>query len=360
MPTRRTTFSKFVIEDLRRAGGRHDPELAALLNDLQRAGKLIGAAVSRGALAEAGAIVTTSVQVAGAAPERLDRAAEGIMIGATEWGGQLCGMVSATLPAPYPIPDEFPRGRYLLLFDPLNGADNLDVGQTVGTFFSVLRVPEGVTEPEPAHYLQPGREQVAAGYMLFGPVLMMVITLGAGVHGFTLDREAGAYTLTHPNMRIPPDCHEVAVDAGNEPHWEEPVRRYVSECTQGETGPRGQRFGLRWMDSLVAELHRVLVRGGVFLLPRDTSPDGKTGYALLLTEANPVAMLVEQAGGAASTGRGPVLDVAPQAIHARVPLIFGAKPEVERIEHYHRQHDRGDMATFESPLFRHRTIFRGG
>jgi len=358
MPYRRTTFSKFIIEDLRRGGGPHDPELAALLNDMQRAGKLIGAAVSRGALDTPGALVTTDRQVPGAPPESLEQVANNILIGATEWGGQICAILSGLLAEPYSVPKEYPRGRYMLVIDPLDGAANLDVGLTVGTFFSILRAPEGVSEPKPKDFLQTGRAQVAAGYALFGPVCMMVITLGAGVHGFTLDREAGAYTLTHPNMRIPEASCEFAVDAANEPFWEEPVRRYVAECTAGTEGPRKQVHTLRWIDSMVAELHRILVRGGVFLMPRDTREKGKPGHTHLLYEANPIALLVEQAGGAAITGRRPVMDVVPDAIHQRVPLIFGSKAEVERLQHYHHLYDTGQMKPFDAPLFKQRSIFR--
>jgi fructose-1,6-bisphosphatase I len=358
MAYRRTTYSKFVIEDLRRQGSQHDPELAALLNEMQRAGKLISAAVSRGALDAAGAMVTTSVQVAGAPPEKLDQVANQILIGATEWGGQLCGILSGAMDAPYAIPKEYPRGRYLLLLDPMEGADNLDVGLPVGTFFSVLRAPEGVTDALPEHFLQPGRQQVAAGYVLFGPAGMMVITTGAGVHGFTLDREAGAYTLTHPNMRIPERACDLAVDTANEAHWEDPVRRYVAECTAGAAGPRGEAYSMRWVDSLVVALHRILVRGGVCMIPRDVRAHGKSGHTHLLYEANPVAMLVEQAGGAASTCRAPVLDVVPESIHQKTPLVFGCKRDVDLIERYHALHDGGEALIFDAPLFKKRSLFR--
>ena len=358
MPYRRTTFSKFVIEDLRRNGSPKDTELAALLNDLQRAGKLIAAAVSRGALDTPGALVTTSVQRAGEPAEPLHQVINTIMIGATEWGGQLCGMVSGALPEPYVVPQDYPHGQYMLVFDPLDGAGNIEVGLPGGTFFSVLRAPDGVTDPEAADFLQPGRQQVAAGYALFGPVSMMVITLGAGVHGFTLDREAGAYTLTHPNMRISETTHDFAVDTANEPHWEEPVRRYVAECTLGAEGPRSSTYTMRWTDSLVAALHRILIHGGVFFMPRDTREQAKGGHLHLMYEANPVAMLVEQAGGAASTGREAVLDVTPTDIHQRVPMIFGTRPEVELIQRYHQAYDRGESLVFDAPLFKKRSIFR--
>ena len=359
MPYRRTTFSKFVIEDLRRGGqGGHDPELAALLNDLQRAGKLIGAAVGRGALDSPGATVTTSVNVPGEPPKKLAEVANLIMLSACEWGGQLCGMLSSALAEPHAIPAQYPHGRYMLLFAPLDGATNLDVDLTVGTIFSVLRAPEGVTDPTPADFLQPGRRQVAAGYALFGPVAMMVITLGAGVHGFTLDREAGAYTLTHPNMRIPDQGCELAIDAALEPHWETPIRRFVQEYTTFGGGSRDGQNSIRWIDSLVAEVHRILLRGGVFLQPRDTRDTSRLGHVHLLAEANPIAMIVEQAGGAASTGRVSVLDVVPEHIHQHIPLILGDRADVQRLQGYHTAYDRGESMVFEAPLFKQRSIFR--
>jgi fructose-1,6-bisphosphatase I len=358
MPYRRTTFSKFVIEDLRRKGSRHDPELSALLNDLQRAAKLVGAAVARGALGNQGAIVTTSTTVTEQPATPLAEVANLIMLSATEWGGQLCGILSCAMMEPYEIPAEYPRGRYLLIFSPLDGAKNLDVDLTVGTIFSVLRAPEGVSNPTPADFQQQGSRQVAAGYALFGPVSMMVITLGAGVHGFTLDREAGAYTMTHPNMRIPDHGREFAIDAALEPHWEAPVRRFVQEYTGGGAGPEGTGFTLRWIDSLVSEVHRVLLRGGVFLHPRDTRDTTKLGHVHLLAEANPIAMIIEQAGGSATTGRLPVLSVEPDSLHQRVPLLLGAKGDIARVEGYHHAYDRGETMVFESPLFKKRSLFR--
>jgi fructose-1,6-bisphosphatase I len=359
MPYRRTTFSKFVIEDLRRGGGGgHDPELAALLNDLQLAGKLIGAAVSRGALDSPGAIVTTSLTVPGEPPQNMSTIANDIMLSACEWGGQLCGILSSALATPHAIPAQYPRGRYMLLFAPLDGAANLDVDLTVGTIFSVLRAPAGVTDPTPADFLQPGRRQVAAGYALFGPVAMMVITLGDGVHGFTLDRDAGAYTLTHPNMRIPEAGCELAIDAALEPHWETPIRRFVQEYTAHGAGPEGRNCTIRWIDSLVAEVHRILLRGGVFLHPRDTRNTKKMGHLHLLTEANPIAMIIEQAGGVASTGRVPVMEVQPDHIHQHVPLILGPRRDIERLQNYHLAYDRGESMVFEAPLFKQRSLFR--
>jgi fructose-1,6-bisphosphatase I len=357
MPYRRTTFSKFIIEDLRRQGSGHDPELAALLNELQRAAKLVGAALARGALDSSGAVVTVEATGPAEPPQKLREVANLIMLSATEWGGQLCGILSSALTEPHTIPAEYPRGRYMLVFTPLDGEADLDVGMTVGTIFSVLRAPEGVTDPKPADFLQPGRTQVAAGYALYGPVAMMAITLGAGVHGFTLDRDAGAYTLTHPNMRIPERGSELAIDSALELHWETPVRRYVQEyVSRGNAA--GEGCSIRWIDSLVAEVHRLLLRGGVFLHPRDTRDQKRYGCVHLLTEASPLAMIMEQAGGAASTGRRPILDVAPDSIHQRVPLILGTRAEVERLQGYHHAYDRGEAMVFEAPLFKQRSLFR--
>ena len=356
MSYHRTTFGKFIIEHSDRDGVR-DAELAALLNDVQRACKFIAAAVSRGVL---GAVPATAARVNVHAEEQkpLDVIANEIMIKTCEWGGQLRGMVSEELDEPYAIPRQYPRGRYLLVFDPLDGSSNIDVNMTVGTIFSVLRAPEGVVEPKSEHFQQRGAAQVAAGFAVYGPTAMLIITLGKGVHGFTLDRETGAFTLTHPDMRIP-DAHEFAVNASNARFWEPPVRRYVDECIDGKSGPRGVDFNMRWIASMVAEVHRILIRGGLFMYPRDTRDAAKPGRLRLLYEASPMAMLIEQAGGAASTGRERILDVVPAGIHQRVPVILGSKHEVERLVGYHRAYDRGEALMFDTPLFNTRSLFRG-
>jgi fructose-1,6-bisphosphatase len=370
----RTTLSKFIIEEQRRLEG--GAELIALVNDIQTACKYIASAVARGALIEMparfalggdsplgrpGGLVgagggTGSVNVQGEEQKPLDVVANDIMIGSCEWGGYLAGMVSEEMEAPYPIPAQYPRGRYLLVFDPLDGSSNLDVNVTVGTIFSVLRAPEGVTDPQPADFLQPGARQVCAGYALYGPAAMIVITLGTGVHGFTLDPEIGAYILTHPNLAIAEDTQEFAINASNQRFWEPPVRRYVEECVAGRSGVRGKDFNMRWIASLVAEVHRILMRGGLFMYPADTRDPRKPGRLRLLYEANPMAMLIEQAGGAASTGRARILDVVPTELHQRVPVILGSRNEVARLARYHAEHDRGEVA-FTSPLFNERTLF---
>ncbi|WP_114393869.1 class 1 fructose-bisphosphatase [Oleisolibacter albus] len=355
MPDRRTTFSRFIIEDQRRRGGP-DTELTALLNDIQTACKHIACAVARGGLNAP--LAQAGINVHGEEQKPLDLLANDIVLRACEWGGQLCGMASEEMEQPYTIPDHYPRGRYLLVFDPLDGSSNLDVNVTVGTIFSVLRAPDGVTEPTEADFLQPGTQQVAAGFALYGPTSMIIASLGNGTHGFTLDPEIGAYTLTHPDMRIPERTCEFAINASNERFWEPPVRRYVMECVQGKAGPRGSDFNMRWIASLVAEVYRILIRGGLFMYPRDTRESCKPGRLRLLYEANPIAMLVEQAGGAASTGRARILEVEPASLHQRAPLILGSAQEVERLVRYHAEHDRGEDEVFEAPLFGIRSLFR--
>ncbi|HYG87015.1 MAG TPA: class 1 fructose-bisphosphatase [Azospirillum sp.] len=355
MQHRRTTFSTFMSEEQSRHGGP-DAALASLLNDIQMACKRIGAAVSRGRLNAAA--VDTSVNVHGETQQPLDVIANDIVLRTCEWGGKLCGMVSEEMERPYAIPRLYPRGRYLLVFDPLDGSSNIDVNLTIGTIFSVLRAPDGVSDPQDADFLQPGTAQVAAGFALYGPTSMLVVTLGAGVHGFTLDPECGAYALTHPDMRIPETTREFAVNAANARFWEPPVRRYVEECVQGKAGTRGCDFNMRWIASLVAEVYRVLVRGGLYMYPGDARNTTEPGRLRLLYEANPMAMIVEQAGGAASTGRERVLDLQPRALHQKAPLILGSRTEVERLVSYHRIHDCGEDLAFDSPLFNTRSLFR--
>jgi fructose-1,6-bisphosphatase len=345
MPYRRTTLSKFIIEDQRRSGAPQ-PDLTSLLNDIQTACKLIAVAASRGVLDQAAG-----------GEARLDAVADDIMRHTCEWGGQLRGMASRQANEPYQIPLLYPRGRYLLVFDPLEGAADIDVNVRVGTVFSVLRCPDGVEHPEAGDFLLPGRAQVAAGYAIYGPVAMIVLTLGAGVHCFTLDRDIGAYTLTHPAIAVPPATRECAINAANQRYWEPPVRRYVEECIEGSAGPRGSDFSMRWVASLVAEVHRILLRGGVFICPGDSDDPAAGGGLRLLHAANPLAMLVEQAGGAASTGRQRILDIQPSHIDQTIPVVLGSRDEVARLTAYHGEHDRGEEPVFKTPLFNVRSLF---
>lgn len=209
------------------------------------------------------------------------------------------------------------------------------VNVSIGTIFSIPRCSEGVDAPAEAHFLQPGAHQVAAGYCIYGPSTQLVFTAGRGVHGFTLDRDVGEFLLTQPAMTIPPDTGEFAINVSNQRFWEPPVRRYIDECLAGRDGPRGKDFNLRWIASLVAEVHRILNRGGIFLYPRDTREPRRPGRLRLLYEANPMALIVEQAGGGATTGTRRLLDLQPEALHQRVPVILGSRREVERVTGYH-------------------------
>ena len=354
MRERYTTLTDFLIGSQNQAGV--DADLIALLNHVQNACKSIGKAVSRGRL-ESMAGIDTTINVQGEDQKPLDVLSNTIILRACEWDGQLCGMVSEEIEEVYPVPGTYPRGRYLMAFDPLDGSSNIDINVTVGTIFSVLRAPEGCEIPTAQDFLQPGTRQVAAGYAVYGPASMIVLTLGDGVHGFTLDRDIGIYVLTHQNMRVPETTSEFAVNASNQRFWEPPVRRYVEECVQGQAGPRGADFNMRWIASMVADVHRILLRGGLYMYPRDSKDPRKAGRLRLLYEANPAAMLMEQAGGAASTGRERILDIVPDAPHQRISLILGSRHEVERLVEYHAAHDRGESAVFEAPLFNTRSLF---
>jgi fructose-1,6-bisphosphatase len=326
MFTRRTTLSKFLIEQLK--SSPDGQALAALLVDVAAAIKAISAVAAKGALdGHVGAL--DSVNVRGEAQKPLDVLTNDIVLRHCDWGGLVAGMASEELEKPFDIPSEYSRGRYLLLFDPLDGSQNIDLNVAVGTIFSVL-VHARDDAPVEADYLQAGSKQVAAGYAIYGPSTILVLTVGHGTHGFTLDREIGNFILTHPNLRVPDETDQFAINTSNERFWEPPMRRYVEECKAGKSGPRGRDFNMRWIASMVADVHRILVRGGVFSYPRDNKAN-KSGRLRLLYEANPMALLIEQAGGAASTGRARLLDVAPEQLHQRVPVVLGSRCEVERI-----------------------------
>ncbi|MDQ3150582.1 MAG: class 1 fructose-bisphosphatase [Actinomycetota bacterium] len=349
----RTTLARFLIEERRRHPGASG-ELNALVLDVALACKAIARQVAYGALGGVlGAAGETNVQ--GEAQQKLDVLANDLFLRVNEYGGLVAGMASEELAEPYVIPAQYPRGKYLLAFDPLDGSSNIDVNVAVGSIFSVLRTPTSGADASAGDFLQPGSEQVCAGYAIYGPSTMFVLTVGTGVHGFTLDPQLGEFILTHPAMKLPETATEFAINASNRRFWEPAVKRYVDECLAGSSGPRAKDFNMRWVASLVAETHRILTRGGVFLYPRDTKDPAKPGRLRLLYEANPVAFLIEQAGGLASTGHERVLDVAPDDLHQRIAFIFGVGEEVERIEEYHRKHND---AEYDAPLYGDRGLFR--
>ncbi|MCL2778256.1 MAG: class 1 fructose-bisphosphatase [Polyangiaceae bacterium] len=359
LSTHRTTLSKFVIEQLKNSPDGQ--ELAALLIDVTAAIKAISAIVAKGALEgnatnAVGADSPKTTNVHGEVQGPLDLLTNEIMLHQCDWGGLVAGMVSEEMEKPYDIPTEYARGRYLLLFDPLDGSSNIDFNVSVGTIFSVLDHGKN-SNPTQADYLQPGSRQVAAGYAIYGPATIMVLTVGQGTYGFTLDHEIGNFILTHSNLRVPEETDQFAINASNERFWEPPMQRYVQECNAGKTGPRERDFNMRWIASMVADVHRIMIRGGVFSYPRDNKSN-QNGRLRLMYEANPMALLIEQAGGAASTGRGRILDEQPQGLHQRIPVVLGSRREVERIERYHREFDAGTDKPFVSPLFNERSLFR--
>jgi len=349
------TLTQFIIESQRRYP-QATGEFSGLLNVIATACKVIASAAGKGALA--GVLGSAEqVNVQGETQKNLDVISNEILVRATEWGGHLAALASEEMEDIYAVPDNYPCGKYLLLFDPLDGSSNIDANISVGTIFSVLRSPDPTAPPCLEHFLQTGVEQVCAGYALYGPATMIVLTTGQGTHGFTLDRDVGEFILTHPAMQVPAATQEFAINTSNTRFWEPPVKRYIDECLAGGGGSRGKDYNMRWIASLVAEAHRILTRGGVFLYPRDSKDPDKPGRLRLLYEANPIGFIIEQAGGACSTGRGRVLEVAPAALHQRVPLIFGSREEVEHIELLYRAHDDGTDEPYRSPLFHERGFF---
>ncbi len=327
------SLTRFLIEE-QREHQHLTADLRLLIEVVARACKAISIAVGKGAL---GGVLgsANSENVQGEVQKKLDVLSNDILLEANEWGGHLAAIASEEMDLPHAIPHRYPKGEYLLLFDPLDGSSNIDVNVSVGTIFSVLRCPDGVTEPTSRDFLQPGARQLAAGYAVYGPSTILVLTIGAGVYSFTLDREVGSFVLTGRNLRIPEETQEFAINMSNQRHWEAPMQRYIGELLAGSKGPRGKDFNMRWVASMVADVHRILTRGGIFIYPRDLKDPGKPGRLRLMYEANPMAFIVEQAGGAATTGRERLLDVIPGELHQRVPVFLGSKSEVERVTAYH-------------------------
>ncbi len=349
----RTTLSKFLIQQLK--GSPEQNDLAALLVDIAAAVKAISAMTAKGELGGVlGSLESTNVQ--GETQKKLDVMSNTAFINTFSMGGLVAGLASEENDDPVEIDPQDGSGRFLAIFDPLDGSSNIDVNVSVGSIFSVLRAPQG-RSPTAEDYLRPGRHQLAAGYAIYGPSTMFVLTVGKGTHGFTLDREVGNFILTHPHMEVPADTSEFAINASNERFWEPPVQRYVVECKNGKTDLRGRDFNMRWIASMVADIHRILMRGGVFMYPRDTKDLSKPGRLRLMYEANPMSFVIEQAGGIGSTGRERIMDLQPSEIHQRVPVIIGSRNEVERIERYHLEYDRGEDAQYTSPLFQERSLF---
>ena len=333
----RISLTRYLVEQ-QRVDGLIPSQLRLLLEVVARACKGISQSVNKGAIGGVlGSADTENVQ--GEMQKKLDIIANEVLIEANEWGGHLAAMASEEMDGIYVVPNRYPQGEYLLLFDPLDGSSNIDVNVSIGTIFSVLKKPEGpagqnngVSEQD---FLQPGNKQVAADYCVYGPQTTLVLTVGDGVAEFTLDREQGSFILVEDNIRIPEDTREFAINMSNMRHWDAPVRRYIDECLAGKEGVRGKDFNMRWIASMVADVHRILTRGGIFMYPWDKREPEKPGKLRLMYEANPMAWIVEQAGGAATNGKQRILDIQPTQLHERVSVILGSKNEVERVTTYH-------------------------
>ncbi|HEU4844045.1 MAG TPA: class 1 fructose-bisphosphatase [Burkholderiaceae bacterium] len=331
---KRISLTQYLVEE-QRLNNTIPAELRLLIEVVARACKTISHSVGKGALGEVlGTAETENIQ--GEVQKKLDIISNEILLEANEWGGHLAAMASEEMESIHPIPNRYPKGEYMLLFDPLDGSSNIDVNVSIGTIFSVLKAPEGMGEPTEADFMQAGSKQVAAGYAVYGPQTMLVLTTGHGVNCFTLDREMGSWVLTQRDMQIPAKTKEFAINMSNMRHWHPPVKRYVDELLAGDTGPRGTNFNMRWIASMVADVHRILNRGGIFMYPADLRDTSMPGKLRLMYEANPMAFIVEQAGGAATDGQQRILDIAPHKLHQRVPVFLGSRDEVAVVTGYHQ------------------------
>ncbi len=332
-----TTLTNYIISKQQGFEGASGT-FTGLLNDIAVACKRIADLVNKGDLV--GVLGTSdSENVQGEQQKKLDIISNDLMIEALQHNGHIAALASEEMDEIYQLPDGCQRGRYLVLCDPLDGSSNIDINVSVGTIFSILKAPDGVKHPSDADFLKPGTQQVAAGYCLYGPATILVLTTGDGVSMFTLNRDFGEFLLTREHVQVPPQTTEYAINMSNQRHWSDPVRRYIDECQDGKDGPRGKDFNMRWVASMVAEVHRILTRGGIFMYPGDAKlqGQGKDGKLRLMYEANPMAMIIEQAGGQASTGRQRILEVEPSEIHQRIPVILGSREEVERLTELHLQ-----------------------
>ncbi len=333
---KRKTLTQFLIEQQREAGTLQ-PQLRLLIEVVARSCKAISHAIGKGALGNVlGSLDSENVQ--GEVQKKLDVIANEMLLEANEWGGHLAAMASEEMETIHLVPNRYPKGEYLLLFDPIDGSSNIDVDLSVGTIFSVLRAAEtasgaDVTEND---FLQAGQTQVAAGYAVYGPQTILVLTVGAGVHEFTLDREVGSWVMTDTDIRMPGGKREFAINTSNARQWSAEVTQFIDDRVAGAEGPLGKDYNMRWTGSMVADAHRILKRGGVFLYPRDVRQPGKVGKLRLMYEGNPMAMLMEQAGGAATDGEQRILSIEPSSLHQRIGLIMGDPAEVEAITSAYR------------------------
>lgn len=343
------TLSQYIIEKQRRF-----PEATGnftlLMNDIAVSCKMIAAAVQKGQLADVlGSTEDENCQ--GETQQVLDVIANDLFLKNNANRGHVAAMASEEMDEIFELPKSAPRGSYLLVFDPLDGSSNIEINGPIGTIFSILKTDK--ENPTEADFLQPGTQQVCAGYCLYGSATMMVLTIGEGTHGFTLDPAIGEFILTHPDLKIPASTKEYAINQANRNLWEPPMKQYIKDCDLGEAGPRKKKFTMRWVGAMVMDIHRLILRGGLFAYPMDSSLTDQGGRLRLMYEANPMAMLVEQAGGIASTGYERILDLNPSKLHQRVPVIMGSTEEMEIILDNHKNYaaEEGLSFTHKCPLY---------
>ncbi|WP_297422772.1 class 1 fructose-bisphosphatase [uncultured Acinetobacter sp.] len=319
------TLSQF----LQQQSGNLTPQLAQVIDTIANTCKRIDVLLQKGALAGVlGSAENENVQ--GEEQKKLDVISNDYLIDALKVHPHVGGLASEELDDFTPAQE---NGEYLVLFDPLDGSSNIDINMCVGTIFSILPAKNAVTQA--ADFMQAGNQQVAAGYVLYGPSTMMALTVGAGTVFFTYDLDSQEFLLTSQDIQVAADTKEYAINASNQRHWEQPVQRYIDELLAGKTGPREKDFNMRWVACMVGDIHRILCRSGIFMYPYDLKDPAKAGRLRLMYEANPMSMLMEQAGGASTTGRVRILDIQPNDLHQRVPVIIGSKHEVDLVTSYH-------------------------
>lgn len=339
------------------------PPLADVLRRLAGACAQVARASRRGALARLhqsagiGAPARYAASGSGAQPTALDCLSDGRIASALAGCPHVAAWASEERSTCTVSTDHASTGAYLVAYDPLDGATNIEPNASVGTIFSVMPHLFRGTPASDAAFMQPGRRQVAAGFVLYGPSTVLVLSAGHGVHMFTLDpedaREGGHWLMTREGVSVPHASNEFAINAANQRHWEKPVQRYVAECLAGAGGPRGRDFAMRWTATLACDAQRILTRGGVFLYPRDNRQPYRPGRMRLLFEAAPIAYLMEHAGGRATNGSSAILDLVPDALQQQVPLIFGSRKEVDRVTAYHS--DASENVSWQ--LFKTRSLF---
>lgn len=332
MTERQITFRQFLLQDHRNHGLEKD--LIFLLEDIATACRIISNHVRSGAFSNSlGATESTNVQ--GETQKQLDVIANEEFVRHCSNCGRVAALISEEVDEVYWLKSTPQPGDYLVFFDPLDGSSNLDVNLSVGSIFSVVAIKTAIDPGDDSTVLHPGHEQICAGYAIYGPSTSLVLATGNGVNGFTHQQGTGEFRLTYPAMTVPTETTEFAINASRYELWLSPIKRYFDECIAGENGPRAKTFNMRWTASMVAEVHRILTRGGVFLYPRDSGNYAAGGKLRLMYEANPMAFIVEQAGGSASDGHQRILDIHPTSHHQRVSVILGSRSEVDRIESYH-------------------------